>query len=128
MYAIVDCDNCYVSCEHRHCASVFIDTNHFREDLPQYWNMAEERLLTPSNSTQQIVQAATRCTERIFRQGYHYKRAGVIVMGISPDNGVQTNFIDYDSENTISVVPAIPHAGVIYQRQLKVRVDPRESP
>ena len=31
--------------------SVFIDTNHFREDLPQYWNMAEERLLTPSNST-----------------------------------------------------------------------------
>ena len=78
--------------------SVFIDTNHFREDLPQYWNMAEERLLTPSNSTQQIVQTATRCLERVFRQGYHYKRAGVIVMGISPDNGVQTNFIDYDSE------------------------------
>ena len=78
--------------------SVFIDTNHFREDLPQYWNMAEERLLTPSNSTQQIVQTATRCMERVFRQGYHYKRAGVIVMGISPDNGVQTNFIDYDSE------------------------------
>jgi len=77
---------------------VFIDTNHFREDLPQYWNMAEERLLTPTNSTQQIVQTATRCTERIFRQGYHYKRAGVIVMGISPDNGVQTNFIDYDAE------------------------------
>ena len=78
--------------------SVFIDTNHFREDRPQYWNMAEERLLTPSNSTQQIVQTATRCMERVFRQGYHYKRAGVIVMGISPDNGVQTNFIDYDSE------------------------------
>ena len=77
---------------------VFVDTNHFREDLPQYWNMAEERLLTPTNSSQQIVQTATRCTERIFRQGYHYKRAGVIVMGISPDNGVQTNFIDYDSE------------------------------
>ena len=77
---------------------VFIDTNHFREDLPQYWNMAEERLLTPSNSTQQIVQTATRCTERIFRQGFHYKRAGVIVMGISPDTGIQTNFIDYNAE------------------------------
>ena len=77
---------------------VFIDTNHFREDLPQYWNMAEERLLTPSNSTQQIVQTATRCVERIFRQGFHYKRAGVIVMGICPDNGVQTNFIDYNAE------------------------------
>jgi len=78
--------------------SVFIDTNHFREDLPQYWNMAEERLLTPTNSTQLIVQTANRCTERIFRQGYHYKRAGVIVMGICPDNGIQTNFFDYDAE------------------------------
>jgi DNA polymerase V len=78
--------------------SVFIDTNHFREDLPQYWNMGEERLLTPTNSTQLIVQTATRCAERIYRQGYHYKRAGVIVMGISPDTGVQTNFIDYDAE------------------------------
>ena len=28
---------------------VFVDTNHFREDLPQYWNMGEERLLTPSS-------------------------------------------------------------------------------
>ena len=53
--------------------SVFIDTNHFREDLPQYWNMSEERLLTPSNSTLQIVQTANRCMERIFRQGYNYK-------------------------------------------------------
>ena len=77
---------------------VFVDTNHFREDLPQYWNMSEERLLTPSNNSQQIVQTATRCTERIFRQGYHYKRAGVIVMGICPDNGIQTNFVDYDAE------------------------------
>ena len=77
---------------------VFVDTNHFREDLPQYWNMGEERLLTPSNNTQQIVQAATRCTERIFRQGFHYKRAGVIVMGVIPDTGIQTNFVDYDAE------------------------------
>ena len=78
--------------------SVFIDTNHFREDLPQYWNMAEERLLTPSNSSQQIVQCALRCTQRIFRQGYQYKRAGVVVMGICPESAIQTNFIDYDSE------------------------------
>ena len=78
--------------------SVFIDTNHFREDLPQYWNYAEERLLTPSSSTQDIVQCALRCTKQIYRQGFQYKRAGVIVMGICPDTAVQTNFIDYDSE------------------------------
>ena len=78
--------------------SVFIDTNHFREDLPQYWNMGEERLLTATNSTQQVVEAALRCARRIFRQGYHYKRAGVVVYGICPVTAVQTNFIDYDAE------------------------------
>jgi DNA polymerase V len=78
--------------------SVFIDTNHFREDLPQYWNWAQESLLTPTSSTQDIVQCALRCTQRIFRQGYQYKRAGVIVAGVCPDSAVQTNFIDYDSE------------------------------
>jgi DNA polymerase V len=78
--------------------SVFIDTNHFREDLPQYWNWAEERLLTPTSSTQAIVQCALRCAQRIYRQGYQYKRAGVVVMGICPESAIQTNFIDYDSE------------------------------
>lgn len=78
--------------------SVFIDTNHFREDLPQYWNWAQESLLTPTSSTQDIVQCALRCTQRIFRQGYQYKRAGVIVAGICPETAIQTNFIDYDSE------------------------------
>lgn len=78
--------------------SVFIDTNHFREDLPQYWNMAEERLLTPTNSTQQVVEAALHATHRIFRQGYHYKRAGVVAYDICPVSALQTNFIDYDAK------------------------------
>ena len=59
--------------------SVFIDTNHFREDLPQYWNWAQECLLTPTSSTQDIVQCALRCTQRIFQQGYQYKRAALIL-------------------------------------------------
>jgi DNA polymerase V len=77
---------------------VFIDTNHFREDLMQYSRYQDVRLLTPSNATQAIVQAATQCLDLIFREGFLYKRAGVIVMGVSPTEGIQTNFIDYDAE------------------------------
>lgn len=36
---------------------VFLNTNAFREDLPQYWNFQEMRLLTPSSSTVTIVKA-----------------------------------------------------------------------
>ena len=82
-----------------HGVSVFIDTNHFREDQPQYWNSSYETLLTPTNSTQAIVQAAFRCTERIFRQGYKLKRAGVMVSDLLPDTAIQTNFVDYDSDS-----------------------------
>lgn len=82
-----------------HGVSVFIDTNRFREDQPQYWNSSYETLLTPTNSTQAIVQAAFRCTERIFRQGYKLKRAGVMVSDLLPDTAIQTNFVDYDSDS-----------------------------
>ena len=77
---------------------VFIYTNRFRDDLRQYTGYKDLRLLTPSCSTQVIVQAASDCLNRIFLDGYLYKKAGVIVMGISPTDGIQTNFVDYDAE------------------------------
>lgn len=73
---------------------VFIHTNPFREDLGQYWSFEEERLVTPTNSTLTIVQAAQRALMRIFRQGYQYKKAGVIVMGIAADHPIQHDLFD----------------------------------
>ncbi|MCI7050480.1 MAG: Y-family DNA polymerase [Bacteroidales bacterium] len=73
---------------------VFLHTNAFREDLSQYWNFAEERLITPTHSTIAIVQAAKAALWRIYRQGYLYKKAGVIVMNIEPDNPIQLDLFD----------------------------------
>lgn len=77
---------------------VFIDTNHFRTDLPQYGMFRTVRLLTPSSSTQQIVGAALACLKSVFLKGFQYKRAGVMVMDFSPDNAVQTDFSDFDPQ------------------------------
>ncbi|MBQ6051645.1 MAG: Y-family DNA polymerase [Bacteroidaceae bacterium] len=77
---------------------VFLQTNPFREDLAQYWNFAETRLLTPTNSTIPIVKAASQVLSDIFREGYLYKKAGVIVMGISPDSPIQMDLFDTDAE------------------------------
>lgn len=77
---------------------VFINTNPFREDLGQYWKFEEERLITPTNSTMTIVQAAKSTLKRIFRAGYQYKKAGVIVMGITPDTPIQQDLFDISSE------------------------------
>lgn len=77
---------------------VFLNTNAFREDLPQYWNFQEMRLFTPSSSTITIVKAANEVLQKLYRQGYHYKKAGVIVMGIGPNSPIQLDLFDINAE------------------------------
>ncbi|MBR2096836.1 MAG: Y-family DNA polymerase [Prevotella sp.] len=76
---------------------VFVSTNPFREDLLQYWKYQELRLITPTNSTIPIVQTATELLDRLFIQGLQYKRAGVIVNGISPSSPLQQDLFDVDA-------------------------------
>ena len=77
---------------------VFVSSNPFREDLLQYWKYDELRLITPTSSTIPIVQAAAEVLDRIFVQGVQYKRAGVIVMGISPNSPIQQDLFDVTAE------------------------------
>ena len=77
---------------------VFLNTNAFREDLPQYWNFQEMRLTNPSSSTITIVKAANEVLQKLYRQGYHYKKAGVIVMGIGPNSPFQPDLFDFNAE------------------------------
>ena len=77
---------------------VFLNTNAFREDLPQYWNFQEQRLITPTSSSIAIVQMATEVLKRIYRQGYQYKKAGVIVMGVGANSPIQQDLFDINAE------------------------------
>ena len=66
---------------------VFLLTNRFREDLAQYNPQACIRLTVPASSTQEIVGAAKKALRMIFKAGYEYKKAGVIVMDIVKGDG-----------------------------------------
>ena len=77
---------------------VFINTNYFREDLPQYWQFKELYLPTPTNSTTTMVKAAHGVLNDIFKEGSQYKKAGVIVMGIAPTSPIQLNLFDINAE------------------------------
>ena len=77
---------------------VFLNTNAFREDLPQYWNFQEQRLITPTSPAITITQTANQILQKIFRQGYQYKKAGVIVMGIGADSPIQQDLFDINAE------------------------------
>ncbi len=61
---------------------VFIETNPFREQDPQYSNSITIPLPNPSCDTRLLVCAALYGLQKIYRPGFAYKKAGVILIGI----------------------------------------------
>jgi len=79
-----------------HCNSllVFVHTNGFRKDLPQYSRNILVKLPYPTNSSIELAKFAQYGLKQIFKNGYVYKKAGVIVMDISPQSEHQLSLFD----------------------------------
>ncbi|WP_317614920.1 Y-family DNA polymerase [Apibacter adventoris] len=77
--------------------TVFLHTNYFRNDLSQYHPSFTYTLPTPSNSSIELVKAAHKVLNQIYRKGYYYKKAGVIVSGIIPETERQTSLFEEDT-------------------------------
>ena len=82
--------------QHSVCSlvTVFAQTNHHRLDLAQYDAGLTVTLVTPASSTHEIVDAALRALRSFWREGYQFKRAGVIVGGISSNQAIQQDLFD----------------------------------
>lgn len=76
--------------------TVFMYTNRFRDDLAQYYPSATIRLEVAANSAQEIIGAALRAFRTIYRPGYKYKKAGVVVNDIVPSDAVQSSIFNFD--------------------------------
>ena len=73
---------------------VFVHTNYFRKDLPQCSLHTAVRLPVASSDSTEIIRAAKAGLAQIFRKGYGYKKAGVIVSDIVPEGGIQASLFD----------------------------------
>jgi len=69
---------------------VFIHTNHFNETHDQYAQNCVIKLPVATNSTLEIVTHAMKALRYIYRPGYLYKKAGVIITEITrnPSNNL----------------------------------------
>lgn len=76
--------------------TVFLHTNRFRDDLPQYYPSATVHLPVAANSSQEITAAALKGLHAIYRDDYRYKKAGVIVDSLTDESTVQIPMFDYD--------------------------------
>jgi DNA polymerase V len=77
---------------------VFIHTNGFRKDLPQYSRNVVVKLPFPTNSSIDIAKYASIGLDKIYKKDYQYKKAGVIVMDITPEESKQINLFENSNE------------------------------
>ncbi|WP_414162900.1 Y-family DNA polymerase [Superficieibacter sp. BNK-5] len=81
--------------EHQYCryVSAFVKTSPFASQ-PYYGNSAGMKLLTPTQDTRDIIAAATRCLEAIWREGLIYQKGGIMLGDFFSQGVAQLNLFD----------------------------------
>ncbi|MBC6555303.1 Y-family DNA polymerase [Citrobacter braakii] len=82
--------------EHQYCRfiSTFVKTSPFALNEPYYGNSASVKLLTPTQDSRDIIAAATRCLDKIWKDGHRYQKAGVMLGDFFSQGVAQLNLFD----------------------------------
>ncbi|HGW3453253.1 TPA: Y-family DNA polymerase [Klebsiella quasipneumoniae] len=82
--------------EHQYCRfiSAFVKTSPFALNEPYYGNSASVKLLTPTQDSRDIITAATKCLDAIWRDGHRYQKAGVMLGDFYSQGVAQLNLFD----------------------------------
>ena len=83
--------------------SIFVLTNYFNRKEKQYSNSIKLQLPYPTNNSIKIVKRALEGIKKIYRQGYRYKKAGVILYGLTKAKHTR-GLLDYDRESSDSIM------------------------
>ena len=76
------------------CASVmtvFVATNPFRPETPQYSNSISMTLPYATNDSSELIRTAKTGLKQIFREKHWYKKTGIIVCELTPEDNTQIN-------------------------------------
>lgn len=78
--------------------TVYAQTSRFEEDGSRYGNSATVRFDTATNSARTIMHAAVSLAQRLYRDGYRFQKAGVILSGFVTQDNIQTGLFDVRNE------------------------------
>ena len=108
---------------------VFIQTNRHRIDLPQYNRSIVLNLPFPTNSSIEISNFALKALSVIFRDGYEYKRAGVIVQDFTDEDKTQMSLFENSDERHKKLMQSVDKVNAMFGQQ-KIRLgsqDPKKT-
>ncbi|WP_045445146.1 Y-family DNA polymerase [Citrobacter sp. S-77] len=82
--------------EHQYCRfiSTFVKTSPFALNEPYYGNSSSVKLLTPTQDSRDIIAAATRSLDAIWKDGHRYQKAGVMLGDFFSQGIAQLNLFD----------------------------------
>jgi len=87
--------------------TVFLMTSRFTEE-PQYSNSVTIPVPVATQDTAELIKYALRGIEQLFREGYRYQKAGVILTALVPAHQIQAHLFDrHDREHSQRLMAAI---------------------
>ena len=87
--------------------TVFIETSRF-EQKSRYSNSATIEMVYPSDNTRELLQHSLEALSRIYKEGYGYRRAGVLFTGLVPSDQLTNRLFDSETlEKFRRVVPVM---------------------
>ncbi len=87
--------------------TVFLTTNPFKDE-PQYSHAVTLRLPVATDATPELLNVALRGIETAYREGFRYKKAGVMLLELLPVGQIQANLFDrVDRERSTRLMRAI---------------------
>ncbi|MBC4621482.1 Y-family DNA polymerase [Klebsiella pneumoniae] len=99
--------------EHQYCRfiSAFVKTSPFALNEPYYGNSASLKLLTPTQDSRDIITAATKCLDAIWRDGHRYQKAGVMLGDFYSQGVAQLNLFDDNAprKNSEKLMEVLDH-------------------
>ncbi|HDX8905166.1 TPA: Y-family DNA polymerase [Klebsiella michiganensis] len=99
--------------EHQYCRfiSAFVKTSPFALNEPYYGNSASVKLLTPTQDSRDIITAATKCLDMIWRDGHRYQKAGVMLGDFYSQGVAQLNLFDDNAprQNSEKLMEVLDH-------------------
>lgn len=81
--------------------SVFVQTNRFRLDLPQYQQSIGFKLVNSTDDLRYLTRCAKFCLRKIFRSGFYYQKVGVYLGDLISKNYVQMDLFNQPSEEQL---------------------------
>ena len=73
---------------------VYVMTSRFVKKRNRYFNSQMVAFPAPTNYTPEMIDYAAKAVERLYREGFQYNKAGVILGGLVPQANVQANLFD----------------------------------